>query len=73
MDEHDLQNVGEIRRVDRLAAGENVRQVPKQPWPAQTAATDDHSIATRLAHHSESILSLPDVAVTQNRNPYRLL
>src|SRR6516225_12010660 len=72
MAEHYSQDLFKIRRIHRLAAVEYIREVAKQPGPAQTAAANDDAVAMSLAHHSKRILTFPDIAVAQNGNPYGL-
>jgi hypothetical protein len=44
MSQHDIENLAEIRRIDRLAAVEYIGEIPEQPRAAQTISS------TRLAN-----------------------
>mgnify|MGYP006207955751 CR=1 FL=1 len=43
-------------------------KVSKQPWATETASAHNNAVYAGLTHHSNSVGSTPDVAVSENLN-----
>ena len=50
--------------------GEGGRQVAEQPRPAETTTSYDHPVATGFGHHSQGVLGLPQISVSQHGNAH---
>ena len=64
--------VGDLAQVGRgrcRATAELRGQLGEQPGPAQTAASDDDTVAPGLCHHRPGVGGFEDIAVAQHRDP----
>ena len=44
-------------------AGEHLDEIAEQPRAAEATASDDHAVATGLAHHPHGVIGCPDAAL----------
>ena len=65
MSERNLGDFAEVWGVLGLAAGKHIGKITKQPRSAEASPTDNHAVASGLAHHSKRVVCLPNIAVSK--------
>ena len=66
--DHHVGDLAKGRTGLDLSAGKGICQVAEEPGSTQAPPSDDHTVASGLFHHAESVLGLPDVPITEHRN-----